>query len=304
MMIVKIGGGATINITGIAQDLARLPQRAIVVHGANAARDELATRLGRPPQVVTSASGVASVLSDAATIDLMLMSYAGLANKRIVEALQRGGVNALGLCGLDGRLIQGRRNRGIRVEENGRTRVLHDLSGKPQSANVPLLRVLLGLGLTPVLTVPIADENGEAINAENDDVVAVLARDLQADCVVQLIEAPGMLRDPADPGSLIAALGADELGGRRLRPLQAQAAGAAPAVRGRRAAGCRRRRATAPPAPRRADRARHRGARRPASRPRRRGDMRWLTQRASSGSSWPTSTRTGDSRSSAARAAT
>jgi acetylglutamate/LysW-gamma-L-alpha-aminoadipate kinase len=213
MMIVKIGGGATINITGIAQDLARLPQRAIVVHGANAARDELATRLGRPPQVVTSASGVASVLSDAATIDLMLMSYAGLANKRIVEALQRGGVNALGLCGLDGRLIQGRRNRGIRVEENGRTRVLHDLSGKPQSANVPLLRVLLGLGLTPVLTVPIADENGEAINAENDDVVAVLARDLQADCVVQLIEAPGMLRDPADPGSLIAALGADELAG-------------------------------------------------------------------------------------------
>ncbi|MFI5168155.1 MAG: [LysW]-aminoadipate kinase [Thermoanaerobaculales bacterium] len=211
MIILKIGGGATINLAGIARDLAELGTQTVVVHGANAARDELASRLGQPPQVVTSASGYSSVLSDPVAIDLLLMAYAGLRNKRIVEAFQQAGVNAVGMCGLDGQVIQGRRNRGIRVEENGRTRVLHDLSGKPQSANVTLLRALLDLGHTPVLTVPIADETGAAINAENDDIVAVLARDLEADTVIQLIEAPGLLRDPADPASAIAALGTEEL---------------------------------------------------------------------------------------------
>jgi acetylglutamate/LysW-gamma-L-alpha-aminoadipate kinase len=211
VIILKIGGGGAINLAGIARDLAQLATRVVVVHGANAVRDELAARLGRPPQVVTSVSGYASVLSDPAAIDLLLMAYAGLRNKRIVEALQQAGVGAVGMCGLDGRLIQGRRNRGIRVEEHGRTRILHDLSGKPQSANVRLLRALLDLGHTPVLTVPIADEDGAAINAENDDIVAVLARDLHADTVIQLLEAPGILRDPGDPGSVIPSLDLDEL---------------------------------------------------------------------------------------------
>lgn len=211
MIIVKIGGGKTINVPGIARDLAGIGEKAVVVHGANAVRDELAAALGRAPRVVTSASGVASVFSDEAAIDLLLMAYAGARNKRIVEAMQQAGVNAVGLCGLDGRVVQGRRNRGIRVEAGGRTSILHDLSGKPQSVNVALLRALLALGHTPVLTVPIADENGAAINAENDDIVGVLARDLEADTVVQLIEAPGMLRDPGNPASAIASLELEEL---------------------------------------------------------------------------------------------
>jgi acetylglutamate/LysW-gamma-L-alpha-aminoadipate kinase len=228
VIIVKIGGGKTINVPGIARDLAGIGEKAVVVHGANAVRDELAGALGRAPRVVTSASGVTSVFSDQTAIDLLLMAYAGARNKRIVEAMQQAGVNAVGLCGLDGRVVQGQRNRGIRVEAGGRTSILHDLSGKPQSVNVALLRALLALGHTPVLTVPIADENGAAINAENDDIVGVLARDLEADTVVQLIEAPGMLRDPGDPASAIASLELEELarweasaGGRFKRKLMA-----------------------------------------------------------------------------------
>lgn len=228
MIIVKIGGGGTINVPGIARDLAGIGEEVVVVHGANAVRDELAGALGRVPRVVISASGVASVFSDRAAIDLLLMAYAGARNKRIVEALQQAGVDAVGLCGLDGRVVQGRRNRGIRVEARGRTSVLHDLSGKPHSVNAALLGALLALGHTPVLTVPIADETGAAINAENDDIVGVLARDLRADTVIQLIEAPGMLRDPADPASVIASLELEELarwettaGGRFKRKLMA-----------------------------------------------------------------------------------
>jgi acetylglutamate/LysW-gamma-L-alpha-aminoadipate kinase len=202
VILVKLGGGATLNLAGAADDLAALGQPCVVVHGANALRDELAAKLGVARRTLTSVSGVASVYTDDAALDVMLMAYSGLRNKRLVELLQTRGANAVGLTGLDGRCVQGRRNRGIRVREDGKQRMIHDVSGKPQSAG-PLLGTLLAHGYLPVLTVPIADEEGRAINAENDDVVAVLQASLRADAVVHLIEAPGFLADPADPGSLL-----------------------------------------------------------------------------------------------------
>ena len=107
MRIIKIGGGAAINYAGVVSDIAALAEPCVVVHGANALRDQLAERLGTPKQVLTSVSGYASVLSDEAAIDVILMSYAGLRNKRLVEQFQRAGVNAVGLPGIDGGLVQG-----------------------------------------------------------------------------------------------------------------------------------------------------------------------------------------------------
>ncbi len=210
-LMVKIGGGAAINLAGIAEDLGRLPGPVVVVHGANAARDDLAVRLGHVTRILTSVSGYQSVYSDDAAIDLLLMAYAGLVNKRLVELLQRHGRNAIGLTGLDGRLVVGRRNAGIRVREDGKTLLIRDRSGKPVSVNEPLLGLLLDAGYLPVVTVPLADEEGFAINAENDEVVAALQRGLGAERVVQLIEAPGLLRDPADPTSVRDRVGAAEL---------------------------------------------------------------------------------------------
>jgi acetylglutamate/LysW-gamma-L-alpha-aminoadipate kinase len=201
------GGGAERESRGIAFDLAELGEPAVVVHGANAARDELAARVGAPKRTVISESGVESVFTDAEALEILTMAYAGLVNKRFVSLCQRNGVNAIGLTGLDGALIRGRRNRGIRVAENGRRRLLHDDSGKPVSANAGLFGLLLGSGYTPVVTVPILDEEGRAINTENDEVTALLQRTLGAEVVVQLIEAPGLLSDPARPESLLSTLG-------------------------------------------------------------------------------------------------
>jgi [amino group carrier protein]-L-2-aminoadipate 6-kinase len=206
-----VGGGRDINIEGIAADLSESRERIIVVHGANAFRDELAVQLHREKTVVTSVSGYSSVLSDDSAIGLQMMAYAGLRNKQIVEAFQRKGVNAVGLSGLDGRAIQGKRNRGIRVQDGEKIRMLRDRSGKPESANAALLDLLMSNGYLPVLTMPILDENSEAINSENDDVVALLHRTFQAETIVQLIEAPGLLRDRNDPESLIRTLDAAEL---------------------------------------------------------------------------------------------
>jgi acetylglutamate/LysW-gamma-L-alpha-aminoadipate kinase len=211
MLLLKIGGGASVNLGGITADLAELGKPFVVIHGANALRDDLGERLGIPKRVLTSVSGYDSVYSDADAVDLILMAYAGLRNKRIVELLQQRGVNAIGLTGLDGALVRGRRNRGIRVREGGKTLIRRDLSGKPAEVNVELLRLLLDRGLAPVLTVPIVDERGFAINSENDDILVALNDVLRAESVIQLIEAPGFLEDPDDAASLVARLSPAEV---------------------------------------------------------------------------------------------
>lgn len=211
MIIVKIGGGKGVNIEGIIEDLSSIDEKFIIVHGANAARDELLQELGIEKNVVTSVSGYSSVFSDGKTIDVMMMAYAGLKNKRIVEMCQQNGINAVGLSGLDGQVIQGKRNNGIRVRENGKMRILRDFSGKPKSINKNLLNLLLENGFVPVLCVPIIDENGFAINSENDDIVALLTNELQADKVIQLIEAPGYLEDASNPDTVVKEMRSVEL---------------------------------------------------------------------------------------------
>lgn len=211
MIIVKIGGGKGINISGIVKDLAELKERFIIVHGANALRDKLCEDLGQPKQVLTSVKGYTSVYSDEKLLDVMMMAYSGLRNKRIVESCHHHGINAVGLTGLDGKLVRGRRNKGIRVYQDGKLKIVRDFSGKPEEINKPLLELLLENGYVPVLTVPIIDEQDAAINTENDDVVRVLQQALQADTVINLIEAPGFLEDKDNEASLIRKISPAEL---------------------------------------------------------------------------------------------
>ena len=211
MIIVKIGGGDAINIKGIIEDMSGLDDQFIIVHGANALRDKLAQDLGQPRQVLTSVKGYTSVYSDDKLLDVMMMAYAGLRNKRIVELCHQHGINAVGLSGLDGKIVQGRRNKGIRVYQGKKLKIVRDFSGKPQTVNTPLLQLLLNNGYVPVLTVPIIDEQNAAINTENDDVVRVLQQALKADMVINLIGAPGFLENRDDETSLIENISVSEL---------------------------------------------------------------------------------------------
>jgi len=211
MYLIKIGGGKEINLKGIISDLSTIKEKFIIVHGANALRDEIAQKLNYQKKVVTSLSGYDSVLSSEETIDLMMMTYAGLKNKRIVELCQQNGINAVGLSGLDGKVIVGKRNSGIKVREGGKTLLLRDFSGKPKSVNKHLLNLLLDNGYTPVLCVPLIDENNFAINSENDDIVALLQNEFNAEKIISLIEAPGFLLDKNDESSLVAKMSKEEL---------------------------------------------------------------------------------------------
>ena len=79
------------NIAEICSDIKKLVdmgEKIVLVHGASATRDELAEALHAPTKTITSPSGVSSVYTNDKAIDIFLMAYAGLVNKRIVAALQ------------------------------------------------------------------------------------------------------------------------------------------------------------------------------------------------------------------------
>lgn len=211
MIILKIGGGGSIDHAAIVSDLKLLTEPFIIVHGANHLRDQLANRLSVERKVLTSVSGYDSVYSDEEAIDMLMMAYAGLANKRLVALCQQHGINAVGLSGLDGRAVVAKRNAGIRIRENGKNIMVHDRSGKPISVNKGLIDLLLSNGYVPLLCVPLIDEQGSAVNSENDDIVALFQRTMGAETVIHLIEAKGYLSDPTDAGAVVSRLSSAEI---------------------------------------------------------------------------------------------
>ena len=103
------------------------------------------------------------------------MVYCGDVNKIIVEMLQAAGVNAVGLSGLDGRLLQGRRKEAIKIidETSGRRMVLRDdYTGTVEQVNSGLIHLLLEHGYLPVITPPAISEANEAINVDGDRAAA------------------------------------------------------------------------------------------------------------------------------------
>jgi [amino group carrier protein]-L-2-aminoadipate 6-kinase len=203
MKIIKIGGGKSINYQAIIKRIADLDDKCIIIHGANHLRDELSKKIGYEKKVLTSVSGVSSVFSDIDMIQLIQMAYAGIRNTELVALGQKYGINTIGLSGVDGGLIKGKKNSGIKVIENGKRKIVRDLSGKARSINYSLLNLLLENNYTPIISIPILSEDGEMLNTENDDIVALLSQKFDINLVVHFIEAPGLLIDSSDSQSVI-----------------------------------------------------------------------------------------------------
>ena len=206
MYVIKVGGAAGIDEAAVCADVAaawRDGQRIVLMHGGSDATNRLAEALGHPPCFVTSASGQQSRRTDARTLEIFIMATAAI-NRRLVGRLQAEGANALGLSGLDGRLIAARRKAAIRVIENGRERVLRDdWTGTPEVANTALLRTLLDAGYLPVIAPLAAGPGGAALNIDGDRGAALLAGALGAEALILLTNVPGLLRQFPDERTLI-----------------------------------------------------------------------------------------------------
>jgi [amino group carrier protein]-L-2-aminoadipate 6-kinase len=207
MIVVKVGGSAGIDYEALCDDLAALHndgRRLILVHGGSHETNQVAAQLGHPPRFVTSPSGYSSRYTDRQTLEIFMMVYAGKMNKRIVERLQMRQVNALGLSGLDGRLLSGQRKSSIRIVENGKQKILRDdWTGMIERVNAALLAMLCDAGYLPVVAPLAASNAGEAINVDGDRAAAAIAVALRAETLLLLSNVPGLLRAFPDESSLI-----------------------------------------------------------------------------------------------------
>lgn len=207
MIVIKVGGGAGIDYDALCADLAEIwhsGHRPVLVHGGSHETNLLAEQLGHPPRFVTSPSGFTSRYTDRRTLEIFMMAYAGKVNKQIVERLQRLGINAIGLSGLDGRVLEGQRKAAIRIIEDGRQKVLRDdWTGTIERVNADLLKMLLENGYLPVLAPLAASTAGEALNVDGDRAAAAVASALGAEALLLLSNVPGLLRSFPDESSLI-----------------------------------------------------------------------------------------------------
>ncbi len=211
LIVIKIGGGAGIELAPVIEEVAGLVRggaRVVLVHGGSHETNELAARLGHEPRWITSPSGHTSRRTDRRTLEIFEMAYCGKVNKGIVEMLRGAGVDAVGLSGLDGGIWTGQRKDAIRSIEDGRTVIVRDdLSGVVKRVDASLLTLLMEAGRTPVLTPPAVTVEGVAINVDADRAAAMTAAALGADELLLLSNVPGVLADPRDASSLIAGTG-------------------------------------------------------------------------------------------------
>ena len=207
MLVIKVGGSEGISLEAVCKDIAELVHQGkelILVHGGSGETNTISEKLGHPPRFVTSVSGYQSRRTDRKTLSIFEMVYCGKINKAIVESLQGQGVNALGLSGLDGRLLEGPRKKTLRIVENGRRMVLRDdYTGRVQTVNTALLRLLLDNGYLPVVSPPAISHDHEAINVDGDRAAARIAAAMHADCLIILSNVPGLLRSFPDESTLI-----------------------------------------------------------------------------------------------------
>jgi acetylglutamate/LysW-gamma-L-alpha-aminoadipate kinase len=207
MIVIKIGGSAGINLDSVCNDIASLVKEGkqiVVMHGAGKETDALGEKLGYPAKHVTSPQGYTSRYTDRTTLEIFAMASRGKINTFLVERLQKLGVNAVGLSGVDGRLLEGTRKDAIRIVENGRQRILRDdYTGRVEKVNTDLLRVLLDRGYVPVVAPLAISYQSDAINIDGDRAAAMMAGALAAEQLVIVTNVPGLLRNYPDEASLI-----------------------------------------------------------------------------------------------------
>lgn len=218
-LVIKIGGAAGVATTRVLDEIAHYlatpgaDQRLVLVHGGSDLTNELARDLGQEVRTLTSPGGMTSRYTDRETLRIYAMAVAGQINTELVAQLQGRGINALGLAGVDGRLLLARRKSAVRsLTPEGRVQIVRDdYTGQIEQVNARLLETLLDAGYLPVIAPLALSHEGERLNVDGDRAAAALAGALRARELVIATNVPGLLRDPHNPSTLISRIEATRL---------------------------------------------------------------------------------------------
>ncbi|MBQ2316277.1 MAG: acetylglutamate kinase [Clostridia bacterium] len=193
IVVIKYGGNAMINESlkqQVMEDIVLLwliGVKVVLVHGGGPEINELMDKLGKKPEFVDGLR-----VTDKETVDIVQMVLAGKVNKTLVNLLEMKGGKAMGISGMDGRLIESK----IKNEKLGYV-------GEITSVNIDPVIDLLEKGYIPVVSTIGCDKEGNAYNINGDTAAAFIAGALDADRLIMMTDIAGILHDKDDPSTLI-----------------------------------------------------------------------------------------------------
>ncbi len=193
IVVVKYGGNAMINEQlkmQVMEDIVLLwliGVKIVLVHGGGPEISELMEKLGKKPQFVDGLR-----VTDKETVDIVQMVLAGKVNKTLVNLLETKGGKAMGISGMDGRLIES-------VMKDERLGYV----GKIVNINSDPVKDLLEKGYIPVISTVGCDKDGNAYNINGDTAAAYIAGALGAERLIMMTDIAGILKDKDDPSTLI-----------------------------------------------------------------------------------------------------
>ena len=194
--IIKIGGNIIDNEANLASFLiayAAVEGKKILIHGGGKLATKMATDLNIPQQMVDGRR-----ITDAATLKIVTMVYAGYINKNIVAALQSKNVNALGLCGADANIVPAHKRINATTD--------YGFVGDIDAVDTEKITAFLQAGLSLVVAPITHDGAGQLLNTNADTMAQAIATALSSKYEVSLVysfERKGVLSSIADANSVI-----------------------------------------------------------------------------------------------------
>ena len=198
-VVVKYGGNAMINEdlkSAVIHDLILMSCvgiRTVLVHGGGPEIEGLLKKIGKESRFVNGLR-----YTDEETMEVVQMVLCGKVNKDICSLIQHSGGRALGLCGIDGALLQARR-----LKSNGEDL---GLVGEIETVDTHLINSILNEGVIPVVSsvaYGIGEDEGKSLNVNADIAAAKISGALGAEKLLLMTDVRGILRDVEDPESLI-----------------------------------------------------------------------------------------------------
>ena len=193
IVVVKYGGNAMVNDQlkqQVMEDIVLLwliGVKVVLVHGGGPEISDLMKRLGKQPEFVDGLR-----VTDQETVDIVQMVLAGKVNKTLVNLLEMKGGKAIGLSGMDGRLIEAKM-KDARLGFVGEVTKIH----------ISPVTDLLDKGYIPVVSTVGCDRQGNAYNINGDTAAAHIAGALAAERLIMMTDIAGILKDKDDPSTLI-----------------------------------------------------------------------------------------------------
>ena len=193
IVVVKYGGNAMINEElkqQVMEDIVLLwliGVKVVLVHGGGPEISELMSRLGKKPEFVDGLR-----VTDKETVDIVQMVLAGKVNKTLVNLIESKGGKAMGISGMDGRLIEAK----MKDEKLGYV-------GAITNINIAPVNDLLEKGYIPIISTVGCDREGNSYNINGDTAAAHIAGALGAERLIMMTDIAGLLRDKDDPSTLI-----------------------------------------------------------------------------------------------------